>query len=69
MPLLRVLQASVKAKGHEQQPADRKKAVTQMIHRIQFPSRFEVGGRVYRPVRFGDAIGANRLVKDLYDFV
>ena len=36
---------------------------------FKVPSRFEVGGRVYRPVRFGDAIGANRLVKDLYDFV
>jgi len=37
--------------------------------RFKVPSRFEVGGRVYKPVRFGDAIEAARLVKDLYDFV
>ena len=36
---------------------------------FKVPSRFEVGGRVYRAVRYGDAIQAERLVKDLYDFV
>lgn len=38
---------------------------------VQFkvPKRFEVGGRVYAPVPYGNLEHAARLVKELYDFV
>ena len=37
--------------------------------KFKVPSRFTVGGRVYKPVPYGNAIEAMRRVKDLYDFI
>jgi len=37
--------------------------------KFKVPNKFTVGGRVYRPVPYGNAIEAMRRVKDLYDFV
>lgn len=37
--------------------------------RFKVPRRFEVGGRVYKPLPFGDVENAGRRVMDLYDFV
>lgn len=37
--------------------------------KFRVPKQFTVGGRVYRPVPYGNEIEAMRRVKDLYDFV
>ena len=37
--------------------------------RFKVPKRFEVGGRVYKPLPYGDVSNASRRVMDLYDFV